>query len=225
MKTILTAALFCVGLGSAATAATINFSDFDEGDILGLDADLGGGVIADIAAIGGVAEAVVFDTDRGTVSTGNDPDLTSPFTNAEDSNDRRAFGNALIVQENATGGPDDVVGGSLIFSFDSLWSFASVFLLDAEVGTSATLFNGTDEVASFTLDRTNESETGGNPNNNEFTLLGFADAVGDTLRIDFAGSGALGEFEVSAVPLPAGFPLLIAGLGAFAWMRRRQQAA
>lgn len=225
MRTFLTAALLCVGLGSAAAATTINFNNFDEGDVLGLNTDLGGGVMADVTAIGGIGEAHVFDTSRRTVSTQNDPDLTSPFTNAEDSTDRRRFGNALIVQENATGGPDDVVGGTLIFNFGSLWNFASVFLLDAEVGTMATLFNGTDEVRSFTLDRTNESETGNNRRNNEFTLLGFAGAVGDRLQIDFAGSGAIGEFEISAVPLPAGLPLLLAGLGAFVWVRRRQQVA
>lgn len=224
MKRFFATALFCTVFASAASAVTINFDDFDEGDVLGIGTDLGGGVLADVTAIGGIAQAVVFDTDSGTVSTGNDPDLTSPFTNAEDSSDRRGFGNALIVQENATGGPDDVVGGSLIFNFDALWSFASLFLLDAEVGTSATLYNGRDEVASFTLDSTNESETGGNPNNNEFTLLGFAGAVGDTLRIDFAGSGALGEFEVSAVPLPAAFSLLLAGLGGLVVLRRRQTA-
>lgn len=224
MKKLFATALFCTVFASAASAVTINFEDFDEGDVLGIGTDLGGGVLADVTAIGGIAQAVVFDTASGTVSTGNDPDLTSPFTNAEDSSDRRGFGNALIVQENATGGPDDVVGGSLIFNFDALWSFASLFLLDAEVGTSATLFNGRDEVASFTLDGSNESETGGNPNNNEFTLLGFAGAVGDTLRIDFAGSGALGEFEVSAVPLPAAFSLLLAGLGGLVVLRRRQTA-
>ena len=32
------------------------------------------------------------------------------------------------------------------------------------------------------------------------------------------------SIEVSAVPLPAGFPLLLAGLGAFGWMRRRQRS-
>ncbi|WP_299549464.1 VPLPA-CTERM sorting domain-containing protein [uncultured Tateyamaria sp.] len=224
MKKLFATALFCTIFASAASAVTINFYDFDEGDVLGIGTDLGDGVLADVTAIGGIAQAVVFDTARGTVSTGNDPDLTSPFTNAEDSSDRRGFGNALIVQENATGGPDDVVGGSLIFNFDALWSFASLFLLDAEVGTSATLFNGSDEVMSFTLNSGNESETGSNPRNNEFTLLGFAGAVGDTLRIDFAGSGALGEFEVSAVPLPAGLSLLLAGLGALVLVRRRQTA-
>lgn len=224
MKKLFVSALLCTMFASAASAITVNFNDFDEGDVLGVGTDLGGGVLADVTAIGGIAEAVVFDTSRRTVSTRNDPDLTSPFRNAEDRSDRRGFGNALIVQENATGGPDDAVGGSLIFNFDALWSFASLFLLDAEVGTTATLFNGRDEVASFTLDRTNESETGSNRNNNEFTLLGFAGAIGDTLRIDFAGSGALGEFEVTAVPLPAGLPLLLAGLGTLVWVRRRQTA-
>ncbi|WP_299040989.1 VPLPA-CTERM sorting domain-containing protein [uncultured Tateyamaria sp.] len=225
MKALIAAALFSMGLVGAASATTINFNNFDEGEVLGSDTVLSPGVTADITAIGGIAETVVFDTAPGTVSTGNDPDLTSPFTNAEDSSDRRAFGNALIIQENRTGGPDDAVGGSLIFSFQSLWSFASVFLLDSETGTSATLFNGGVEVASFTLDSTNESETGGNPNNNEFTLLGFGGAIGDMLRIDFVASGAIGEFEINAVPLPAGFFLMIAGLGAFGWLRRRQQTA
>lgn len=224
MKTFLAAAVCCVGLSGAAAATTVNFDNFDEGDVLGSGSDLGGGIIADVTAIGGIAEAVVFDTAPGTTSTGNDPDLTSPFTNAEDSSDTRDFGNGLIVQENRTGGPDDAVGGSLIFSFGSLWSFASLYLLDAEAGTSATLFSGGVEVASFTLDASNESETGGNPNNNEFTLLGFGGAVGDMLRIDFVASGALGEFEINAVPLPAGLPLLLAGLGAFAWVRRRGTA-
>ena len=32
------------------------------------------------------------------------------------------------------------------------------------------------------------------------------------------------SIEVSEVPLPAGFPLLLAGLGAFGLMRRRQRA-
>ena len=33
------------------------------------------------------------------------------------------------------------------------------------------------------------------------------------------------SIEVSEVPLPAGLPLLLAGLGAFGWMRRRQNAS
>ena len=222
MKSLFAAAVFCAGFATTASAITVNFNNYSEGDVLGVNADLGSGITADVTAIGGVAEAVVFDTSVGTISTGNDPDLTSPFTNAEDSSDSRHFGNALIVQENRTGGPDDAVGGSLIFSFGTLWSFASVYLLDAEAGTSATLFSGGTEVASFTLDSSNESETGGNPNNNEFTLLGFGGATGDTLRIDFVASGALGEFDISAVPLPAGLSLLLTGLGALAWVRRRQ---
>lgn len=225
MRTFLTAAIFCVGLGSAAAATTINFNNFDEGEMLGLNTNLRGGVMADVTAIAGIDEAVVYNTRRATQVTNNDPDLTSPFSNAEDSTHRRSFGNALIVQENDSGGPDDAVGGSLILSFHSLWSFASVFLLDADVGTVATVFNGDDVVRSFTLDSTNESDTSNNRLNNEFTLLGFAGAVGDRLRIDFSGSGALGEFEISAVPLPAGLPLMLAGLGAFVWMRRRQHVA
>ena len=41
-------------------------------------------------------------------------------------------------------------------------------------------------------------------------------------RIDLSGRTLLATIKVSEVPLPAGFPLLLAGLGAFGWMKRRK---
>ncbi len=40
-----------------------------------------------------------------------------------------------------------------------------------------------------------------------------------------SGPNQLARIEVSQVPLPAGMPLLLAGLGAFGWMRRRRRNA
>ena len=37
-------------------------------------------------------------------------------------------------------------------------------------------------------------------------------------------AGITEEVLPAPVPLPAGLPLLVAGLGAFGWMRRRQKA-
>ncbi|WP_375230825.1 VPLPA-CTERM sorting domain-containing protein [Roseobacter sp. S98] len=227
MKTLGMAAVAAIGFSAAGMshAATVDFGGFSEGQVLGANTELADGIVADISAIGGQAQAVVFNTAPGTTSTGNDPDLTSDFTNAEDDNDVRGFGNALIVQENATGGPDDNgSGGTLTFSFLSEVALGELFLLDSEVRTSATLFSGDDVVLSFILNDDNESDTNNTANNNEFTLLDFAGARGDTLEVVFSRSGAVGQIEVSAVPVPAGLPLLVGGLGAFAWMRRRKQA-
>ncbi|MEM6564239.1 MAG: VPLPA-CTERM sorting domain-containing protein [Pseudomonadota bacterium] len=227
MKKLLLASVSAglVGAASMSSAATLDFEQFDEGEVLGAGTVLGGGIVADISAIGGVAQAVVFDTAEDTDSTDNDPDLETSFTNAEDEDDVRDFGNSLIVQENDSGGPDDNgTGGTLIFEFMKLISLSSVYLLDAEEETTATLYRDGNIVLSFTLDETNESDTNNNPNNNEFTFLDFGDARGDELVVTFARSGAVGELEASIVPVPAGLPLLLGGIGAFAWVKRRKRA-
>lgn len=191
---------------------------------MGLGTNLGGGIFADLSAIGGIAEAVVFDTTAGTTSTTNDPGLTSPFTNAENASDLRNFRLGLIVQENASGGPDDTGGGAtLTFDFAKAVSLGELILLDSEIGTTASLFSGTTWVSSFTLTALNYSDTNNNVGNNEFTLLNFGGAIGDSLVVDFSRSGAVGEFEASVVPLPAGLPLLIGGVGALAWLKRRKK--
>lgn len=59
---------------------------------------------------------------------------------------------------------------------------------------------------------------------NLFFLNGEETVAGTTISL--SGRSLLGTIEisdVSAVPLPAGLPLLIGGLGAFGWMRRRQR--
>lgn len=214
-----------ISIANMSVAATVDFNGFSEGDELGLNTDLGNGITADISAVGGVDKAVVFDTAPGTTSTGNDPDLTSDFTNAENGSDSRDFGKALIIQENSSGGPDDEAhGGTLTFEFLNSISLSSVYLLDTASETTATLKLDDAVVLSFVLHGTNESDTNDNPDNNEFTLLNFGGAIGDELVIGFADSGAIGEFEATAVPLPAGLPLLLGGLGAFANLKRRRKS-
>ena len=54
-----------------------------------------------------------------------------------------------------------------------------------------------------------------------FFLNGENTAADTTVRIA-DGRNLLASIEVSQVPLPAGFPLLLAGLGAFGWMSRKK---
>lgn len=224
MKAIAIGTLF-VGAAGMSQAATVNFSTFSEGAILGMNTDLGGGIFADVSAQGGVNQAVVFDTAVGTTSTANDPDLTADFTNIEDSSDVRDFGNVLIVQENQSGGPDDTgAGGTLILDFAREIFLTSLSLVDAEIGTSAQLKLDGNIVQSFVLDQNNESDTGNDPGNNAFTFLDFGDALGDELVVTFTASGAIGELDASLapVPVPASLPLLIGGLGLIGMWRRRR---
>ncbi len=57
-----------------------------------------------------------------------------------------------------------------------------------------------------------------------FFLNGQETVAGTTIDLA-SGRNLLARIEISAVPVPAGLPLLLAGLGAFGWMRRRQRVA
>ncbi|MEP3844537.1 MAG: VPLPA-CTERM sorting domain-containing protein [Paracoccaceae bacterium] len=221
---------FIIGAASMGQAATVDFSDFVEGDQLGANTDLGNGIFANVSSLGGVNQAVIFDTARGTTSTANDPDLTANFRNAEDASDVRDFGNVVIVQENLRGGPDDTgAGGTLTIDFNDDILLESLYLVDAKIGTTAELFLGGTVVQSFVLGATNESDTGNNPNNNLFTFLDFGNSLGDSLIVTLSASGGIGELELSVaptpVPVPASLPLLAGGLGLMSLMRRRRKAA
>ncbi|MEO0667087.1 MAG: VPLPA-CTERM sorting domain-containing protein [Pseudomonadota bacterium] len=230
MYKFIAAGAFVVGLTGAASAATVDFGEFTPGQILSLNTDFGDGIVADVSAMGGVAQAVVFDTENAP-SIVNDPDLANPFTNSVDPTDTRRFDNALIVQENNPGTPDDAVGGSLTFEFTSILALTDIYLLDTEAGSFVELFLDGISVDKLDVTAALDSDTNNTLTNNEFTLLDFEGAQGNKLVVSFLKSGALGEFEAAvvppntpAVPLPAGLPLLLAGLGAFAVMRRTKRA-
>jgi hypothetical protein len=224
MKNLVAAGILALSTG-AASAATIDFgTNFGAATTNGQQIttfDFGGGLTGSLsvfnAGLGGAGEARIFDTN---VSDSADPDLEGDFTNAQDSTDVRNFGSALIIQERvnkASAIPDDErAGGSITFTFDKAIDLLSLDYLDGEEGAS--VFANMSQIGGF---------GSGISGDNLFVTLGFgADAMGITqFRVDFLGSGAIGAFDVqlSAVPIPASLPLLLAGLGGLGYMGRRRR--
>lgn len=231
MYKLMTAAVAATLMGGAAWAAPVTFNDLTVGTALSTF-DFGGGLTGTASADGASANSpdvpVVFATEASNTA---DPDLQSPFTLAGSPGTSRSFGNAIIAQENPGNNgvfdpDDDGNGGTVEFKFDNLISLGQIFLLDAKLGASVTLFLGNDVVSQLLT--TVSADTGNNPNNNLYTFLDFNDVSGDRFVVDFNGkSGAIGEFhaEVAPIPVPASLPLLLAGFGALGYVARRKKAS
>lgn len=234
---VLSAAAALIASSTAASAAVIDFNGFAEGDVLGDDTVLAPGIVADIRAIGGEELAVVFDTNPPSASTINDPDLASPFQNVDAPNDPFVdFGNALIVQERnvpndpTIDGPDDEGRRNtteLLFDFETALNIAYVDLLDVEELTKIFINGETIAAAEGKVDNHGRRRTDPNTgalsggSQNQFVRVVLNAMNVTQLRIDFGGSGAVGQFQATVVPLPATAPLLIAALGGAALLRRR----
>lgn len=104
------------------------------------------------------------------------------------------------------------VTGITTFTFDSLLSAFGFWYSDAE-GSGTISFGG----QTFALSAT------GNGGSSFFGYVG--NTFVDSFTIDFGDDSNFGIDDVSyaPVPLPAGLPLLLAGLGALAIARRRAQ--
>lgn len=212
----------------SSQAATADFSGYATGAVL-TNFDFGNGLTGTVSAINndtitvndpiGSGEVRIFDT---TGSNTFDPDLENPFTNSLNSNDQRAFGNALIIQAiggDDQGNPDDEAsGGVFTFNFDQAIDLISFIYLDGEEGADVTTSGGTVGFG---------SGVSGDNNFVELFFNGSANGI-TSFTVTANGSGAIGGFEatVSAVPLPAGLPLMAGMMGAFGLMGwRRKKAA
>lgn len=213
--------LFCAAVCFAGTAQaatyTIDFEEFADGDIVDR-VEFGSGPTAngaDVLAIGNSSsspdEARAYDT---TNLSGLDPDLDAPFTGPVPNP-----GNVLIVQGPlSTGTPnDDGQGGTIGFSFDSMVTFLGFDAFDDVENLTVTGYLNKVEVGSTSISIGSDNESG--------QVLGLSWEV-NFLTFDFGrASGAIDNIlvEVAPVPLPAGAPLLLAGLGAFAWVKRKKR--
>lgn len=121
------------------------------------------------------------------------------------------------------------VGGSFTI-FDPLQIIFSQTVTAASFATTNnntnntvfTAFLGDTSVASFSTDVARPTGVG-----NENNIYGFEGLVFDRIEYDItSGNRTFGldsiSFNVAAVPLPAGLPLMLLGLGAFAALRRKK---
>lgn len=222
LKTIFTTLAF-VGAASVAQASTFDFDDPALQDTLVTSVTTSDGLItADLTVVANINRqnpdrdhdgfadvnaALIFNAAAG---ADGDPDLQFPDA-----------GGVLVIAENDLSGgqlPDDNQnGGTITFDFVQAVNLDGFTIYD-DATITVTADNGATFSASVGTDGASDS-----------FLIGDDRFAGITsLTFDFNGeSGAIDDLLVSLtqIPVPAGMPLLLAGLGAFGIAARRKKAA
>ena len=241
MKSLILAGLSAIFVSGAAHASVLDLNgvSFGNGEIL---ADQFDGVSFKAKTIGGGKSnnfAIIIDTDVDTSNNGtsnDDPDLMAPFTDPT-TGEVLSPGNVIALAENGCGNgfcnPDDnAQGGTLEIEFDRDVVLSDLAIFDFKLEElTIQLFDSLGDLVSTVVVPVVNNDTGNNPNNNLFSRVSFLDdqGIGATFRravFTFDGSGAIGDFNISEVPVPAALPLLLSGIAglSFASRRRRKQA-
>ncbi|MEM9436122.1 MAG: VPLPA-CTERM sorting domain-containing protein [Pseudomonadota bacterium] len=215
--------------GACAQAAVIDFSGFAEGTVMNGAFDFGNGLTGTLSSSdlssSATGDIIICDTSTaGSDCRENDPDLQSNFLPGSSTDfDLGAidFGNALILEETGGSGSganvDDAANGGMItFVFDNMVRLSTLSILDGADNspTGASIFFDASAVA---------FATGRGGDDNEYDIVDLGDTVVSSFSIHFAGSGALGGFEATVVPLPAGGVLALSAFGLLGALRFRQR--
>ncbi|MEM6308721.1 MAG: VPLPA-CTERM sorting domain-containing protein [Pseudomonadota bacterium] len=214
-KSILLAAAFV--LPTSAFSATIDFDALDSSSsqtLLTSFTEDGFSFDVSFVSDGTATGVAIFDTTCTGAACNGDTDLT-PATQGENG----VSGNVMILQENGVAIPDDDFNGGLfILTLTSgpAFNFVGASAIDDTSFDFGTIIDGvSQDYASIDLSANSETDM--------VTFLSDTVEIGDSIFVRSYGSGGFDSLVLSPVPvpLPAGLPLMLAGVGAFAWMRRK----
>lgn len=225
-------ALAATALCAAATSSSATTLDFDSGTAV-----ISGNVLSQYSQDGFVFS--ITQTGPGsiganlfnTLSCANGPGGAANCDGNDDGDlvpraqgENGVAGNVLIRQEepnsgNGNGSRDDDAAAAGIVTF----------ILEAGLSFWIRGFSAVDEQPMWIdvggsetcgpVDNRGNRDTGRVSCENSLTsLIG----VGDSFDVRYAGSGGVDSIQLVATPLPAGFSLLLAGLGTLAFWRRRR---
>jgi len=216
IKTLGRAALLAavIGMPVSAHAVTQDLNSFATNTAIN-SLGFGGGITATVTTVsnrsGGTNQAVTFDSDN---PTGNDDDL-GPFTPGQ--------GQILIIAgpENGSQGlpDDDAQGGTITFDFNQAVNLLSFVYIDTESPNNELLLSASN---GFSIGNGSGLVTG-NFARDTFNAGGALDNI-TSISFIFEGSGAIDDFNVTAVPLPLPGVLLGGVLLAGYGLSRRRKA-
>ena len=230
------------GLDSSATQTPLNFgpgsvledrrnvgytqTDFRNGGEFTED---GFTFSVDVASDDAPPRAVLFDTTCAIgardpyAACNNDVDLT-PAEQGENG----ISGNILIVQEQGSSIPDDAgaPGGTITLTLERIapdlaevftgFRLSGVSVIDDETFEFLSIIDGV-ETFLDSISLNGNSETG------QLALDTGIFQVGDSLVINYLGSGGIDSLVLAPVPIPAALPLFISALAGLGWTARSRR--
>ncbi|MEM1351789.1 MAG: VPLPA-CTERM sorting domain-containing protein [Pseudomonadota bacterium] len=215
-------------MGGAASAITLDFDNEDLSDFQFTDGFLTGyekgGLVFSITHEGANSNGANLFNAVCDPEGVNPNGQTSNCTTAGDDRDlvpaggseNGVEGNILIRQENGEELADDARGmGIITFTLEDGAPFSILGFSAVDNENFQILVDG---MSLGTIFHTEENETTALVFDTPSRTLG----IDDSFQVKFFGSGGVDSIQLAPVPVPAGLPLLFAGLGALAWMRRRK---